>query len=163
MEHQAPAIFVALEQSGFAAAIRQSIWIYPFANVGHIVFLTIFAGAIAIMDVRLIGGFAATHPAAVIERARRVVILALCGLAFTGFLLFSAEASHVVVNPVFLAKLGLIAAGIVNVTIYQFGVRAEVLKLAPNTPMPPAARRAAYTSIAIWILVAACGRTIAYL
>ena len=27
MEHQAPAIFVALEQSGFAAAIRQSIWL----------------------------------------------------------------------------------------------------------------------------------------
>ena len=163
MEHEGPALFVALEQSGFAAAIRQSIWIYPFANVGHIVFLTIFAGAIAIMDVRLIGGLAATGPAALIGRARIAAALAFCGLAFTGFLLFSAEASHVVVNPVFLAKLALIAAGIVNVTIYQFGVRAEVLKLAANTPMPPAARRAAYTSIAIWILVAACGRTIAYL
>ena len=35
MADQAPAIFIALEGSGFAAAIRQSLWIYPAANVGH--------------------------------------------------------------------------------------------------------------------------------
>jgi hypothetical protein len=163
MEHEAPALFVALEQSGFAAAIRQSIWIYPLANVGHIVSLVVFAGAITIMDVRLIGGFAATTPARIIGRARRVVILALCSLAFTGFLLFSAEASHVVVNPVFLTKLTLIGAGIVNVMVYQFGAHREIEKLAPNTPMPAAARRAGFISLTIWILVAACGRTIAYL
>jgi hypothetical protein len=54
MTDAAPAIFVALEQSGFAAAIRQSPWLYPAANVGHIVFLVLFAGAIAVMDVRLL-------------------------------------------------------------------------------------------------------------
>ncbi|MEA2990742.1 MAG: hypothetical protein QOG83_3453, partial [Alphaproteobacteria bacterium] len=43
MEHEAPAVFVALEQSGFAAAIRQSLWLYPAANVGHIVALVFFA------------------------------------------------------------------------------------------------------------------------
>ena len=37
MNDAASAIFVALEQSGFAAAIRQSPWLYPAANVGHIV------------------------------------------------------------------------------------------------------------------------------
>jgi hypothetical protein len=162
MEHEGPALFVALEQSGFAAAIRQSVWIYPFANVGHIVSLVVFAGALAIMDVRLIGGLSATSPARVIGRARRVVILALCAQAFTGFLLFAAEAGHVIVNPVFLAKLALIGAGLVNVAIYEFGVRRQIEKLAPNEPMPTAARRAGYTSLAIWILVAACGRTIAY-
>ncbi len=52
MEHEAPALFVALEQSAFAAAIRQSIWIYPLANVGHIVGLFCFAGALAVMDLR---------------------------------------------------------------------------------------------------------------
>jgi hypothetical protein len=163
MEHEGPALFVALEQSGFAAAIRQSVWIYPSANVGHIVSLTVFAGALAIMDVRLMGGFAATSPARIIGRARRVVLLALCALAVTGFLLFSAEASHVIVNPVFLAKLALIGAGLVNVAIYEFGVSRQIETLAPNEPMPIAARRAGYTSLAIWILVAACGRTIAYL
>lgn len=146
MEHAAPALFVALEQSAFAAAIRQSIWIYPVANVGHIVALAVFAGAVAIMDVRLLGGFAASSPRIVIARARRAAILALSGLALTGFLLFAAEASHVIVNPVFLVKLALIGAGLANVAIYELG-----------------ARRAGYASLALWLLVAACGRTIAYL
>ena len=163
MEHDAPAIFIALEQSGFAAAIRQSIWIYPFANVGHIVFLTIFAGAIAIMDVRLIGGLAATDPAALIRRARSVAALALGGMAFTGFLLFSAEAGHVIVNPVFLIKLALIGAGLANIAIYQFAIRRTVEMIPANAPMPAVARRAGYVSLVIWVLVAACGRTIAYL
>ena len=48
MEHDAPAIFVALEQSGFAAAIRQSVWIYPLANVGHIISLVAFAGSFGV-------------------------------------------------------------------------------------------------------------------
>src|SRR5262245_9455861 len=62
MTDAAPAIFVALEQSGFAAAIRQSLWLYPAANVGHIVSLTFFAGAVAVMDIRLLGGLGRPRP-----------------------------------------------------------------------------------------------------
>jgi len=72
MTDAAPAIFVALEQSGFAAAIRQSPWLYPAANVGHIVFLVLFAGAIAVMDVRLLGGLSATAPAPLLAWARQL-------------------------------------------------------------------------------------------
>ena len=63
MTEAAPAIFVALEGSSFATAIRQSLWLYPAANVGHIVSLFVFAGAVTVMDVRLLGSFAATAPA----------------------------------------------------------------------------------------------------
>jgi len=35
MLHEAPQILIALEQSGLGAAIRQSAWAYPAANVGH--------------------------------------------------------------------------------------------------------------------------------
>ena len=31
------------------AAIRRSPWIYPAANVGHIIFLVSFAGAVAVL------------------------------------------------------------------------------------------------------------------
>ena len=44
MTDAAPEIFVALEQSSFAAAVRQSLWLYPAANVGHIVSLTFSPG-----------------------------------------------------------------------------------------------------------------------
>ena len=162
MEHQAPAIFVALEQSGFAAAIRQSLWLYPFANVGHIVALACFAGAVAVMDLRLIGAFAATVPARLIGQARGFAIAALCGLALTGSLLFSAEASHVITNPVFQFKLFLIALGLANVAIYEFGTKRQVEQIPAGVRMPTAARAAGFLSLGLWLAVAACGRSIAY-
>jgi hypothetical protein len=162
MEHDAPALFVALEQSGFAAAIRQSVWIYPFANVGHVVALACFAGAVAVMDLRLIGAFRATAPGRLITRARGVAATAFCALAATGFLLFSAEASHIVRNPVFLTKMALVGAGLANVAIYQFGARRAVEALAPGAAIPPGARIAGFVSLGIWVVVAAFGRSIAY-
>jgi hypothetical protein len=162
MEHQAPALFVALEESGFAAAIRQSLWIYPAANVGHIVALVCFAGAVAVMDVRLLGGLAATAPGLLLARVRWFALAAFGGMAVTGFVLFSAEASHVALNPVFQLKAALVGAGLVNVALYEFVARREVDKLPPGVIMPARARIAGLLSLVIWVAVAACGRSIAY-
>jgi Family of unknown function (DUF6644) len=162
MTDAAPAIFVALEQSGFGAAIRQSRWLYPAANIGHIVSLVFFAGAVAVMDIRLLGGLAATKPRRVLARARSVAIAALAGMAVTGFMLFSAEASHLVLNPVFQLKAALVAAGLLNVAIYEFWARRAVEDLVPGAAMPPRARFAGLLSLGIWVAVAACGRSIAY-
>jgi hypothetical protein len=162
MTDQAPAIFVALEASAFAAAIRQSLWIYPVANVGHVFALTVFAGAIAVLDLRLLGAFAATSPGRVIGRARKVAIVAFVCLAGTGFLLFAAEASHVSINPVFQFKIALIVTGLANIAIYEVATRRTVETLPPGTPMPATARMAGMVSLTLWLAVVACGRSIAY-
>jgi hypothetical protein len=162
MTHEAPAIFVALEQSGFAAAIRQSTWLYPTANIGHIVSLVFFVGAVAVMDVRLLGGLGATAPGPLLARARGFAIAALIGMAVTGFALFAAEASHLAVNPVFQLKAALVGAGLINVALYEFMARREVEKLPPGAVMPSRARIAGLLSLVIWVAVAACGRSIAY-
>ena len=162
MEHAAPAIFVALEQSGFAAAIRQSTWIYPLANVGHIVALVCFAGAVAVMDLRLLGVFAATAPGVLIAQARRFVIAAFCGLAATGFLLFSAEASHVAVNPVFQIKMALVVLGLLNAAVFEFAARRWLATLPAGAATPLSARALGFFSLGIWLAVAASGRAIAY-
>ncbi len=162
MNEQAPAVFIALEGSDVAAAIRQSLWAYPAANIGHIVALVFFAGAVAVMDVRLLGGLAATAPGRVIDRARSFAIAALAGMVITGFVLFSAEASHVALNPVFQLKIALIGAGLINVALYEFGAKGEVAGLAPGAAMPARARMIGAVSLLVWVLVAACGRSIAY-
>jgi hypothetical protein len=162
MEHEAPAIFIALEQSGFGAAIRRSPWIYPAANVGHIIFLVFFAGAVAVMDVRLLGGLSATAPGRLIALARRFAVAALVGMAATGSMLFAAEASHLATNPALQLKAALFAAGLANVAIYEFWAKGAVEGLAPGVAMPARARIAGALSLALWIGVAACGRSIAY-
>jgi hypothetical protein len=162
MTDAAPAIFIALEQSGFAATIRQSIWLYPVANIGHIVFLTAFFGSIAVMDVRLLGGLSATAPGRLIGRVRGFAIAAFAGMAVTGSMLFAAEASHLAMNPAFRVKAALVAAGLANIAIYEFGARRAVEALPPGAAMPPRARIAGALSLGLWAAVAACGRSIAY-
>ncbi len=163
MTDAAPAIFVALEASALGAAIRQSTWLYMAANVGHIVSLVVFAGAVAIMDVRMTGALAATSPAYILKTARRVAVCAFIGLLLTGAILFIAEASHVIVNPVFQVKLVLIALALVNIALFEIYTAPKVKTLPPLAPLPPAARAAGFLSIGLWIAVAAAGRTIAYL
>jgi hypothetical protein len=79
-----------------------------------------------------------------------------------GSLLFSAEASHLALNPVFQLKAVLVAAGLINVAIYQFWAKPAVEHLAPGSSMPARAKVTGALSLIIWIAVAACGRSIAH-
>lgn len=156
-------VIVALEQSGFGTAMRRSQVLYPAANIGHIILLVLFAGAVAIMDARLLGGAVAAPLSPLVVVARRIAVVALLGMIATGFMLFSADASKVAVNAAFQIKMLLIAAGLANVAIYEFGARRAVEALAPGDALPLRARVAGALSIMMWVSVAACGRAIAYL
>jgi len=162
LNEAAPALFQALEGSSFAAGIRASSWAYMAANVGHIVALTVFAGSVVIMDVRMAGFLRATNPGEILRKARVVVLCAFLGLAATGFILFAAEASHVILNEIFQFKLMLIALGLINVVIFQLFVAPRVRVALPNQPLPEMARISGIASLVIWIAVAICGRSIAY-
>ena len=162
MNEAAPVIFQALEGSSFAAGIRASPWAYMAANVGHIVALTVFAGAIAIMDVRMAGFLRATNPGEILRKARVVALCAFLGLGTTGFILFAAEASHVILNGIFQFKLMLIALGLINVAFFEYFVAARVRMTPAGQPLPDMARISGIASLVIWIAVAICGRSIAY-
>lgn len=162
MTEAAPALFVAIEASTIGAAIRQSRWLYMVANVGHIVALMVFAGAIAVMDTRLAGGLSATAPGPLLRKARQLAIAAFLALIVTGLVLFTAEASHVVLNRVFQIKAALIVLGLLNVLWVERSIMPKVAALPPLAPMPAGARQGAWASLAIWLSVAICGRAIAY-
>jgi hypothetical protein len=162
MLHEAPAFLVALEQSALGAAIRQSVWAYPAANVGHILALTLFAGSVAMMDARLLGAFAAAPPATIVRPARRMAMVALALMAATGAALFTAEASHVAMNRVFQIKAILISLGVINAVLVARVLDKALEETPAFAPLPARVRLAGLISLAIWISVAACGRLIAY-
>ena len=162
MLHDAPQFLIALEQSGLGAAIRQSSWAYPVANIVYIMALTLFAASVAIMDLRILGAFAGTTPASVVHPARRMAMLGLGLMALTGLMLFTAEASHVATNSVFQIKAVLIALGILNALLIGGPALANIAEVPANAALPARARVAAVVSLLTWVLVAACGRLIAY-
>lgn len=153
--------FLALEQSGLGDAMRSSSVLYPLANVAHIVGLCFFFGAIAIMDARLIGAFTAMPLKPFVSRWRRVAMAAFAIQVVSGFMLFSAEASAIVENPVFRNKMILIVLGLANVAAFELVTKKEIAGAAGGPP-PTAARVSGIVSLAIWTLVAVAGRLIAY-
>jgi hypothetical protein len=159
---EAPQVLIALEQSGLGAAIRQSTWVYPAANVGHILALTLFAGGVAAMDARLLGAFAAAPPASIVRPARRIAIAGLLAMLATGSVLFTAEASHVAMNQVFQIKAALIALGALNALLVACTFDAVLGEAQAFEPLPARVRLSALASLLIWSSVAACGRLIAY-
>lgn len=162
MEAGAPAFLVALEQSALGAAIRQSVWLYPAANVGHILGLTAFAGSVAVLDLRLLGVFGAIRPLEILIPARRAAALAFLAMLFTGSILFIAEASHVALNPVFQAKAGLILLALANALVLGGMAMREADDMPAHAPFSGRVRFAAGLSIALWLTVASAGRLIAY-
>ncbi len=156
------AFFVAIEQSAFALDVRQSPYIYMVANVAHILFLMVFFAAIAVMDFRLAGAFSTTNPAALLRRVRVIAVLGFLGLVASGAVLFVAEASHVVRNPVYQFKMGLILLGLINIGWFEFFLSRRIRDVPARVPMPGIVRFAGIASLLIWMTVAACGRLIAY-
>ena len=77
-----------------------------------------------------------------------------------GFLLFSADAAHVVRNPAFHAKLLLIAAALVNIVIAHVGPWRRVALWRAEAS--GGAKVTALVSLLLWLGAVCAGRLIAY-
>jgi hypothetical protein len=151
------AAFTALEQSSLGAAARGSGWLYPLANLSHVLGAALLVGAIVTFDIQVLRR---AKNAGIIARA--VTPVAAFGLVMqiaSGMVLLAADAMPVVVNPVFQFKMAMFALGLINVAAFRWrfggGLRAE-------GPLEGATWSAAL-SLASWLLVLLAGRFIAYL
>ncbi|WP_374449994.1 hypothetical protein [Stella sp.] len=150
---------LALERSAVGQAIRESAWIYPWANVLHVLGVGLMLGTIVAFDLRLLGVLRAGRPA---EAAALLLPIARAGFALalpTGIVLFVAEAQPVATNPVFLVKFAAVAAGLANIVLFH---RGRFRDIATWDAVPAAGRRAAAISLAAWTVAAVCGRYAAY-
>jgi len=157
----APAWASALEASALGAFVRDSSWLYPTANLVHVLGIAILLGAILALDLRLLGLGRSTI--ALPGAARYLSPLAAAGLALAvpgGFLLFAADAGPMAAHPVMQAKAVLIALGLANVALFHalWWRRLDTWDAAP----PAAGRAMALLSIVAWLGAAACGRLAAY-
>jgi len=147
-----------LEASGLGHAARHSSWFFTVANLLHVLGAAFVVGGIGVFDLKTLssGGRGAGAVGAV------AIPLAATGLALqipTGLVLLAVEATKLGVNPAFVAKMALIAVGILNVALFhaRFGSGMR------DADLPPAARLYAGVSLAAWILALLAGRLIAYL
>jgi hypothetical protein len=159
VEHQ-PSIFLALQESALGHAMRSSPALYPAVEILHILGFVVLVGSILALDLRLLGlGREITiQPMAqlLLPMSRFGFLLAIS----MGFLLFSADAAHVVRNPAFQTKLLLIAAALLNIAIAHAGPWRRVARWGGEAPA--GAKVSALVSLLLWLSVVCAGRLIAY-
>jgi hypothetical protein len=122
-EHAAsvPPIFLALQEGALGAAMRSSPVLYPLAEILHILGFVALVGAIAALDLRVMGAMRAV---AIAPLAGLVLPVARGGFLLAvvmGVLLLSADAAHVIGNPAFRVKLACIMASLVNIALAHLG------------------------------------------
>ncbi len=150
-----------LEQSGVGTAVRTSTWIYPAAEIGHLIGLGLLVGTAVAFDFRLLG---AARGLPVNTLAGHLLPIARAGFGVsvvTGALLFAANATALLTS-VFAVKLMAIALGVLNASLFDRGVFRSVGTWNVDASPPGGARAAAVVSLLSWLVALACGRLLAY-
>ena len=106
------ALLRTLEFSQLGDIARKSVWLYPAANTLHVLGAALLVGAILVYDIRILRGREPTRTALVLS------IIGLILLLITGPTMFSAEATAIGHNPIFLLKMAVILAALINVLLH---------------------------------------------
>jgi len=154
--------FHYLEQTGFAAWIRESdsIWAYPTILSLHTIGLGIVVGINSAIDLRILG-LASRLPLEPLEGLFPLMWVGFWINAASGSLLLIADASTKLANPVFYIKMGFIALAVVDV----FVIRKRVFRdpLIDKRPVTFNGKILAAVSLSLWLGAITAGRLMAYL
>lgn len=153
----------ALEGTALATALRQSFWLYPLVNAGHIVGLALLFGAIVPMDLRLAGCWRDVPLAAMGRILLPVAIAGVVLAVSTGALLFSVRAVEYAAMPLFWLKFCLIAAAIANALLLHVSRAWTVYEGSALSGTMPRLQLAGTLSIVLWLAIIVVGRIIGYL
>lgn len=151
-----------LDASAPAHALRVSLWLYPLVNTAHVLGIALLVGAIAALDLRLLGAW---RGVAVEPLVRVLVPVAAGGVLLavaSGVLLFITRAPEYVAEPLFGIKLALIGAALLNALALRASPAWRHRREAVRDPLPRAWRVAAGLSLLLWLAVLTAGRLIGY-
>ncbi len=151
-----------LEDSSWAVAIRQSLWLYPVLEIVHITGIVLLVGPAIMFDLRLLG-FSKNLPVSTLAQhllgwSRRGLLL----IVPSGLLLFITDAATLWYDPMFLLKMLLLVVAGLNALVFHSFTFRSVTAWNEKTIVPVSAKVTACISIIVWLVIIACGRLLAY-
>ena len=157
------ALLESLEGSWASVAIRESILFYPLVETTHVLTLCLFLGMTATWDLRLVG--LALRRVPVSEVVNRLFPWAIAGfviMVISGSMLFVSSPVRASQNIFFQIKMVAIALAGINAFVFHRTVFRWVAEWDRGVKVPPRARIAGFSSLALWCVVVVCGRMQAY-
>jgi hypothetical protein len=141
---------------GVSAAIRESIWISPIVNVGHLLALVLLAGALLIVDLRLLGSDEGTPLDRIARDAEPWFIRGFVLMFLTGVPQLISNALREYYSPFFWTKMSMLAIAL----IFTFTIRRRVVFSPEGSTSTGVRKLVGAASIVLWASVAIPARLI---
>jgi hypothetical protein len=150
--------FEWIEATSLGNTIRQSLWLFPVIEAAHLLGLCVLGGAVLIVDLRMLGlGLRSQGIGQIARDARPWFMGALLLMLATGWALFASEAVKCYYNTSFWVKITTLPFAI----LITLMVRDRIARKA-GTTTNTTTRVVGFTSIVLWVVVAAAGRWIGF-
>lgn len=149
-----------IETSALGQLMRDSIWLFPMAEILHFMGLSLLIGSLLVVDYRLLG-FARGFP---VEAVYKFLPLALTGFSInlvTGTMFFCSDPFRYYPNIAFRIKMLLIILAGLNALYFALAVHRNGVQTAGENA-GPAIRTVSALSFLFWIGVIIMGRFIPY-
>lgn len=157
------ALLAALEASAWARALRESVWLYPLVNAGHILGIALLVGAIVPLDLRLLGAWRAEPLGPLWRVLSRTATAGVVVAVVFGLMLFGTRATEYAASDYFLAKMGFVVLGALNALTLRVAL-SPATSAAADRCDPPSRRMqiAASISLIAWSTALVLGRLVGY-
>jgi hypothetical protein len=144
--------------SWFGHGVRDSVWLFPFVEIFHLLGLGILGGTILMLNMRLMGiAFRGERVSDIARDVRPWMIGSVAVMLVSGFLLFSSEALKMYSNEAFRYKMVFLGAAL----IFTFTIHRKVTTAGDRVSWPWR-WLAALVSFALWAGVGVAGRAIGF-
>lgn len=153
---------IVLEASSLAQLLRESMWIYPLVNAGHILGVALLIGSIIPLDLRLLSAWRSQPLAPLWHVLTRTAAAGLALAILFGSLLFIARASEYAASPFFLVKMIVVGAAALNALVLRAAFPVQVLQASPLEVRSWRVRAAAGFSLIAWLTALTLGRLVGY-
>jgi hypothetical protein len=154
---------VFVENLAFVSALRNSTFMYPLVNAGHIFGVALLVGGIVPLDLRLLGLWRQYPVMAFVDVLRVTSALGLALAVVCGALLFATAAADYTGSVLFRVKMALVFLGVSNALILeQVLKRQDIGGLPMKARMPLPLRAGALLSLVVWISALVLGRLLGY-
>jgi hypothetical protein len=139
--------------------IRSSTWLFPVIEAFHLLGLGVTAGAVLVVDLRLLGLGLRKQPVARLAAGVQPWLVGAVTLMFaTGIPLFLSEAIKCLYSFAFWVKM----TSLLLVLLFAFTIRRRVTQTDIASKQPTVARITAVISLCLWFGVAWGGRWIGF-
>ena len=157
------ALFETVSEFPTSIAIRESQYFAPYLIVAHVVVMSIVAGLVLMMDLRLMGVANMRTPFS--ELQRRLFPWQMFGMtlaAITGLMLAYSDPMRFYVNIFFWMKMLMMVLTALNAMAFHYITYNSVKTWDSKDTTPFGARLSGAVSVVLWALVIVSGRLIPY-